>query len=110
MFGDKHPSTLSSINHLGLLFYAMGKLDEAKPLYEEALAGRRETLGDKHPDTLISIGNLARLFYEMGKLDEAESALVEAADGFRELLGEDHPDTRNAEMGLNMVRNEKANA
>ena len=89
---------------------AEGKPDEAKPLFEEALAGKREVIGDKHPSTLISINSLAKLFYEMGKLDEAESALVEAADGFREVLGEDHPSTRNAELGLNMVRNKKANA
>ena len=87
-----------------------GKLDEAKPLYEEAVAGQRETLGDKHPKTLDSINNLAKLFYEMGKLDEAESGFVEAVDGRREVLGEDHPDTRSAEEWLDFLRNEKANA
>ena len=42
---------------MGGLLQAMGKLEEARPLYEEALQGRRETLGDRHPRTLYSINN-----------------------------------------------------
>ena len=30
----------------------MGKLEEAKPLLEEALQGKRKTRGDRHPSTL----------------------------------------------------------
>ena len=37
---------------MGGLLLAMGKLEEARPLYEEALQGSRETLGDSHPYTL----------------------------------------------------------
>ena len=40
---------------MGGLLKDMGKPDEARPLYEEALQARRETLGDRHPDTLTSI-------------------------------------------------------
>ena len=46
---------------------------QAKPLFEEALAARRETLGDRHPDTLISINNLGLLLKAQGRLDEARS-------------------------------------
>ena len=42
------------------LLQAMGKLEEARPLYEEALQACRETLGDRHPDTLASISNICR--------------------------------------------------
>merc|ERR1712054_715116 len=70
--GDKHPSTLTSINNLAGLLEERGRLDEAEPLYQEALAGRREKLGDKHPDTLLSINNLAALLKAQGRLDEAE--------------------------------------
>ena len=43
-----------------------GKLDEAEPLYREALKGRVETLGRKHPDTLDVINNLASLLQAQG--------------------------------------------
>ena len=52
--GDKHPSTLLSLNNLGMLLRAQGKLEEAAPLCREALQAQRETLGDKHPSTLLS--------------------------------------------------------
>ena len=71
MLGNKDGSTLTYIDRLGLLLKAEGKLDEAKPLFEEVLTGKRETLGDKHPSTLPSINNLGFLLRAEGKLDEA---------------------------------------
>ena len=35
--GDRHPDTLISINNMGNLLQVMGKLDEARPLFEERL-------------------------------------------------------------------------
>ena len=70
-----------SINNLGSLLEAQGKLDEAEPLYREALAGRRAALGDTHPSTLGSINNLGLLLQAQGKRDEAEPLLAEARAG-----------------------------
>ena len=36
VLGEAHPSTLTSINNLSLLLHAQGRLDEARPLLEEA--------------------------------------------------------------------------
>jgi len=47
---DRHPSTLISIINMIELPERMGKLEEARPLYEEELQAKRETLGDRHPD------------------------------------------------------------
>ena len=44
----------------------MGKLEEARPLLEEALQGRRETLVDRHPSTLASIYNAGLILEAMG--------------------------------------------
>jgi hypothetical protein len=68
----------------------MGKLDEARPLLEEALQANRETLGDRHPETLISIGNLADLLRALGDLDEAEAALGNAVGAAQEVFGSNH--------------------
>ena len=40
------------ISHMGTLLQEMGQLEEARPLYEEALQAFKETLGDRHPSTL----------------------------------------------------------
>ena len=53
--GHRHPSTLRSINNMGAVLYAMGNLEEARPLFKEALQASRETLGDHHPSTLLSM-------------------------------------------------------
>ena len=46
-------------------------MEEARPLYEEALAVKRETLGDRHPITLTSIYNLASLLQALDEVDAA---------------------------------------
>ena len=78
---------------MGLLLMDMGKLEEARPLYEEAVKGRKKTLGDRHPETLISIGNMGVLLKQMGKLEEARPLLEEALQAQREPLGDRHPET-----------------
>ena len=98
--GDAHTETLTSVGNLGLLLQAQGKLDEARPLCEEALAGRRAALGDTHPGTLTSIGNLGSLLQAQGKLDEAEPLLREALAGCRATMGDTHPRTRAVQTQL----------
>ena len=66
------------INNLGQLLQDMGKLEQARPLYEEALQGRRETLGDRHPSTLLSINSMGWLLQGMGQLEEARPFHEEA--------------------------------
>ena len=91
------------LNQLGLLLQDMGKLEEARPLYEEALQARRETLGDRHPSTLTSIGNMGALLYGMGQLTEARPLFEEALQARKETLGESHPSTLNAKAWLDTV-------
>ena len=40
---------------------AQGKLDEAEPLYKEALAIDKKVYGDEHPDVAHDLNNLAGL-------------------------------------------------
>jgi len=47
---------------------ALGDLQGAQDLYEQALAGRRRVLGDDHPDTLASMTNLAETRRELDGL------------------------------------------
>ena len=50
-----------------MLLKAQGKLDEAEPLYREAVSGAKKTLGDAHPTTLILQKNVDALLQKMGK-------------------------------------------
>ena len=73
MLGDRHQSTLTSINNMGSLLQAMDQLEEARLLFAEALQASKETLGDNHPSTLLSINNLAFLLGNQDTLAEAEA-------------------------------------
>ena len=85
--------TSALLNNLASLLKDQGKLDEAEPLYSEALAAKREVLGERHPDTLAGMNKLASLLRSQGKLDEAEPLYREALAAMMEVLGERHPDT-----------------
>jgi len=93
VLGDEHPNTLTSINNLGGLLHAQGKLSEAEPYLREALETSQRVLGDGHADTLISVQNLGFLLQAQGKLSEAEPYFREALEGRRRVLGDEHPDT-----------------
>ena len=93
ILGDEHMHTLTSINNMACCLKAQGKLEDAEPLYREALNTCRRILGDDHPDTLWSINNMAGCLKEQGKLEDAEPLYREVVDDSRRILGDDHPRT-----------------
>ena len=76
--GDRHPVTLLSINNMGLLLQAMGKLEEARPLYEEELEGCVSLHGMAHKETRDSARHLARLLHNS---DQREAEALAAKYG-----------------------------
>ncbi|MBX3324093.1 MAG: serine/threonine protein kinase, partial [Phycisphaeraceae bacterium] len=96
VLGEEHPSTLTSINLMGVLLQDQGKLDQAEPYLREAMEKRRRVLGEEHPDTLTSISNMGFELQAQGKLDQAEPYYREALEKRRRVLGEEHPSTLTA--------------
>ena len=64
--GPTHPDTLASVGALASLLKALGKLQEAEPLYRRALLRMEEVLGPAHHDTLNLLINLAVLLKAQG--------------------------------------------
>ena len=81
--------------NMGYLLKNMGKLEEARPLFEQRLQGQRETLGDRDRSTLGAIYNLANLLERQGKLVEAIPLYTEALEGYVLLYGMEHAQTRS---------------
>ena len=102
--GERHPSTLSSMNSLAVLLRKQGKLGEAEPLFREALAAMKEALGERHPDTLTSMNNLAILLRDQGKLGEAELLAVETLAANVAVFGDGHSKTVDAHDLLDGIR------
>ncbi len=48
VLGEKHPSTLISLNNLARLYNLQGRYDLAEPMYEKALALETEALGEEN--------------------------------------------------------------
>jgi hypothetical protein len=63
------------------------------PLFEQALAKRKEKLGPDHPHTLITMNNLAAAYQDAGRLAEAVPLFEQALAKQREKLGPHHPHT-----------------
>lgn len=95
--------TSTEINECAELLWADGELSEAKSLFAEALAARRERLGDHHPATFTTLSNLGWLLAEEGDLEAAEEMLLEAVAGRREALGKGHADTLGSIHALGSV-------
>jgi Tetratricopeptide repeat len=60
--GSDHPSTLKTVNNLGMLYRAQGRLAEAEQIHLRALAEREKTLGPDHTSTLETVDNLGMLY------------------------------------------------
>jgi tetratricopeptide (TPR) repeat protein len=84
---------LTTTGRLGVALKDAGRLEEARPLYELALAGRRSTLGDSHPDTLFSQMNLAMLLHASGLHAEHDAIVADVVARRRAVLGDRHPHT-----------------
>jgi len=74
-------------------YVALGMLEKARPLQEQALQLRRRALSQNHPSTLISIAALGEVYGQLGRTAEAETLLKEALDGREKALGANHPET-----------------
>jgi tetratricopeptide (TPR) repeat protein len=102
VFGPNHPSTLATINNLGLLYTDLGKLPEAERLLERALQGC-DALGYQHESTISTVGNLGLFYGDQGNLAEAEKMFDRALKGYEEALGPKHTSTLNTMNNLGLL-------
>ncbi|SLM37823.1 beta transducin-like protein het-e4s [Lasallia pustulata] len=72
-WGPEHPSTLNTVNNLGILCKDQGKMAEAEAMYRRALEGREKAWGPEHTSTLDTVNNLGVLYKDQGMMAEAEA-------------------------------------
>lgn len=72
ILGEKHPSTLTSMNNIAWISNKQGKYKEAEGIHRRVVASCESELGRKHPDTLTSMNNLALVLNRQGKYEEAK--------------------------------------
>ena len=91
--GEKHPTTLNSLNNLAIFYSDLEDYNKACELQNEVYNARKEILGEKHPDTLDSLNNLAITYSSLGDYNKACKLQNAVYNARKEILGENHPDT-----------------
>ena len=86
-------AALEGANAVAQAYESAGRLDEAIPLYEKALADRAHILGTVHPSILTTRNNLAVAYRVMGRLSEAIALFEEVVADSVRVLGPDRPQT-----------------
>jgi hypothetical protein len=73
LLGENHPESLISMNNYAVVLRKLGRLAEAEPLAQQALAAARvhPSLGPKHRDTRSFASTYAKLVEELGRDTEA---------------------------------------
>ncbi len=108
-YGKQHKNYAISLNDLGLLLRHLGKYNEARPLYEEALSIKKNLYGVKHPNYATSLNNLAGLLVELDQYNEAEPKYNEAIEIYEKSLGTGHYNYINSKFSLGKLYHKKGN-
>ncbi len=94
IFIDNQASIASTLNSLADLYRIQtSRVDEALPLYEQALQLYRACLNERHPDIAAVLNNLGLLYYQQGELDQARDRLEQALEILKASRPKFHPDT-----------------
>lgn len=80
LFGDRHPDVMVSLNLLGWILHERGRIVDAVPLLEEAVAVGRGSFGAE------GSARLARALNDLGVVREANGEYDAAAELYRESL------------------------
>ena len=81
------------MSNLAVVYKDAGRLDDALPLFQEALKRRQAKLGPDHPDTLVSMSNLAIAYHAAGRTADALPLFEQALERRRSTRGPEHPQT-----------------
>jgi len=94
-YGDRHPTTLSTISSLASVLSSTGFTERGLQLAQEAYDGRMEVLGEGDPRTINSLLNLAEAHARLDQFDEALPLLRDGIDRAQQRFGIEHPLTQN---------------
>jgi len=106
-FGDDHPAVAFALQNLAFDLETQGKLDQAKPVYEDAVALQKKIFGPEHPETIKAEVNYGDFLRKLGEFDKAESILKEAVTLQAKALGPEHPSVGYAHRYLGLVYRDK---
>jgi tetratricopeptide (TPR) repeat protein len=102
--GEEHPQTLRSLSRLANTYYAAGRYEDAKPMFEDIFERRVRVLGGDHPDTLRSRSSLANTLAQLGQFTESAGLHEENIEDRVRVLGSGHVRTELSRRRLDQLR------
>jgi tetratricopeptide (TPR) repeat protein len=100
LLGGDHPNTLLALDHLAAAYENAGRLTEAIPLFERALADHERVQGPGHADTVQARSSLASAYEAAGRPADAIGVHARCVADLERIQGADHPDTLAARESL----------
>lgn len=85
--GEESADTLTTLNNLGSVLFALGRLAQAEETLRDALRRKQRSLGSSHRSTLTTAMWVATLLLARGELEEAEPLLRSTLATQRQTLG-----------------------
>jgi non-specific serine/threonine protein kinase/serine/threonine-protein kinase len=107
VFGADDARSINAEQGLAVALQSAGKVDEALPHFENALASMRRVKGNEHRETLFQVMTFATVRVSHGDYAAGESLFKEAYDGWVKTLGPDHPNAITALHGMTFINFEQ---
>jgi serine/threonine-protein kinase len=95
-----------SLHSLGGVLYKVGKFEEARARFQQALVLMEKALGPEHPFVASMYNNIGVALAELGRFEEARSNYERALAIAQRALGSEHPEIANTltSLGRTLVR------
>jgi CHAT domain-containing protein/tetratricopeptide (TPR) repeat protein len=75
---DRSETYARVLNNLAAQYHLSGNYEAAEPLYQEALALKRDLYGPEHPTYLLTLNNLGKLYLQMQDVERGRPLILEA--------------------------------
>jgi tetratricopeptide (TPR) repeat protein len=95
-----------SLHSLGGVLYKVGKFEQARTRFQQALILMEKALGPEHPFVAAMYNNIGITLSELGRYEEARTHYERALAIAQKALGAEHPDVANTltSLGRTLVR------
>jgi tetratricopeptide (TPR) repeat protein len=106
--GPTHTSTLDTVNNLGNLYKAQGRLDEAEQMYERVLRGYEAAIGSdlvqQYRLVLRTLENMGDLYVLQAEIVKALAMYPRALSGLTSVLCRSSEKCMNLAAKINFLR------
>ena len=101
--GSEHQEVFASLNKLAVLYHALGRYAEAKPLYQRSLEIGEKALGPDHPLVADILYQIAALSHAQGKAMEYRGQAAAIKEIYRGIVLMALPPAPEVKYAINII-------